>query len=76
MPLYNTYRLFVKKYNLSVQFLLTSALYSDNIQLITLFHTHMCHLEEKNSPMYDEGMYKAEIEDTLQIFNVRISDYI
>ena len=52
------------------------ALYSDNMQLITLFHTHMRHLEEKNSPMYDEDMYKAEIEDTLQIFNVRISDYI
>lgn len=43
---------------------------------ITLFHTHMRHLEEKNSPMYDDDMYKAEIEDTLQIFNVRISDYI
>ena len=52
------------------------ALYSDNIQLITLFHAHMRHLEEKNSPMYDEDMYKAEIEDTLQIFNVPISDYI
>ena len=52
------------------------ALYSDNIQLITLFHTHIHHLEEKNSPMYDGDMYKAEIEDTLQIFNVRISDYI
>lgn len=52
------------------------ALYSANMQLIILFHTHMRHLEEKNSPMYDEGMYKAEIEDTLQIFNVRISDYI
>lgn len=51
-------------------------LYSDNIQLITLFQTHMRHLEEKNSPMYDEDMYKAEIEDTLQIFNVPISDYI
>lgn len=36
----------------------------------------MRHLEEKNSPMYDEDMYKAEIEDTLQIFNVPISDYI
>lgn len=36
----------------------------------------MRHLEEKNSPMYDKEMYKAEIEDTLQIFNVRISDYI
>ena len=52
------------------------ALYSDNMRLIILFHTHMRHLEEKNSPMYDEDMYKAEIEDTLQIFNVRISDYI
>lgn len=52
------------------------ALYSDNMQLITLFHAHMRHLEEKNSPMYDKEMYKAEIEDTLQIFNVRISDYI
>ena len=52
------------------------ALYSDNMQLITLFHAHMHHLEEKNSPMYDEDMYKAEIEDTLQIFNVRINDYI
>ena len=52
------------------------ALYSDNMQLITLFHAHMRHLEEKNSPMYDEDMYKAEIEDTLQIFNVPISDYI
>ena len=52
------------------------ALYSDNMQLITLFHTHMRHLEKKNSPMYDEDMYKAEIGDTLQIFNVRISDYI
>ena len=52
------------------------ALYSDNMQLITLFHAHMRHLEEKNSPMYDEDMYKAEIEDTLQIFNVPIGDYI
>ena len=52
------------------------ALYSDNIQLITLFHAHIRHLEEKNSAMYDEDMYKAEIEDTLRIFNVRISDYI
>ena len=52
------------------------ALYSDNIQLITLFHAHMRHLEEKNSPMYDEDMYKAEIEDTLQIFNVPVCDYI
>mgnify|MGYP001648565978 FL=1 len=52
------------------------ALYSDNMQLITLFHAHMHHLEEKNSSMYDEDMHKAEIEDTLQIFNVRISDYI
>ena len=52
------------------------ALYSDNIQLITLFHAHMHHLEEKNSSMYDEDMYKAEIEDTLQIFNIPISDYI
>lgn len=52
------------------------ALYSDNMQLMTLFHAHMRHLEEKNSPMYDEDMYKAEIEDTLLIFNVPISDYI
>ena len=52
------------------------SLYSDNMQLITLFHAHMCHLEEKNSPIYDEDMYKAEIEDTLQIFNVPIGDYI
>lgn len=52
------------------------ALYSDNIQLITLFHAHIHHLEKKKSPMYDKDMYKAEIEDTLQIFNVRISDYI
>lgn len=52
------------------------SLYSDNMQLITLFHAHMRHLKEKNSPMYDEGMYKAEIEDTLQIFNVPICDYI
>ena len=43
------------------------ALYSDNMQLITLFHAHMRHLEEKNSPMYDEDMYKAEIADTLRI---------
>ena len=49
------------------------ALYSDNMQLMTLFHAHMCHLEEKNSPMYDEDMYKAEIEDTLLIFNIEIS---
>ena len=41
------------------------SLYSDNMQLITLFHAHMRHLEEKNSPIYDEDMYKAEIEDTL-----------
>lgn len=52
------------------------ALYSNNIQLITLFHAHMHHLEEKKSPMYNEDLYKAEIENTLQIFNVRISDYI
>lgn len=52
------------------------ALYSDNMQLITLFHAHMRHLEEKNPPIYDEDMYKAEIEDTLQIFNVPIGDYI
>ena len=52
------------------------ALYSDNMQLITLFHAHMRHLEEKNSPMYDEDMYKAEIEDTLQIFNVPVKEYI
>lgn len=51
-------------------------LYSDNIQLITLFQAHMRHLEEKNSPMYDEDMYKAEIEDTLQIFNVPVKEYI
>ena len=51
-------------------------LYSDNIQLITLFHAHMRHLAEKKSPMYDEDMYKAEIEDTLQIFNVPICYYI
>lgn len=52
------------------------ALYSDNMQLITLFYAHMRHLEEKNSPIYDEDIYKAEIEDTLQIFNVPIGDYI
>ena len=52
------------------------ALYSNNTQLITSFHAHMHHLEEKNSPMYDEDMYKTEIDDTLQIFNVPISDYI
>ena len=51
-------------------------LYSDNMQLVTLFHAHMRHLEEKNSAMYDEDMYKAEIEDTLRIFNVPINDYI
>lgn len=51
-------------------------LYSDNIQLITLFHAHIHHLEKKKSPMYDEDMYKTEIEDTLLIFNVPISDYI
>lgn len=51
-------------------------LYSDNIQLITLFQAHMRHLEEKNSPMYDEDMYKAEIEDTLRIFNVPIEEYV
>lgn len=51
-------------------------LYSDNIQLITLFHAHMRHLEEKNSPMYDEDMYKAAIEDTLRIFNIPIEEYI
>ena len=50
--------------------------YSDNIQLITLFHAHILHLEEKNLPMYDKEMYKAEIEDTLQIFNVSICDYL
>lgn len=52
------------------------ALYSNNIQLITLFHAHMHHLEKKKSPMYNEDLYKAEIENTLQIFNVHISDYI
>ena len=52
------------------------ALYSDNMQLITLFHAHMRHLEEKNSPMYDEEMYKAEIEDTLRVFNVPIEEYV
>lgn len=52
------------------------ALYSDNMQLITLFHAHMRHLEEKNSPMYDEEMYKAEIEDTLWVFNVPIEEYV
>ena len=52
------------------------ALYSDNIQLITLFHAHIHHLEKKKSPMYDEDMYKAEIEDTLQIFNVPIKEYV
>ena len=51
-------------------------LYSDNIQLITLFHAHIHHLEKKKSPMYDEDMYKTEIEDTLLIFNVPIGDYI
>lgn len=51
-------------------------LYSDNIQLITLFQAHMRHLEEKNSPMYDENMYKAEIEDTLRIFNIPIEEYV
>ena len=51
-------------------------LYSDNIQLITLFHAHIRHLEEKKSPMYDKDMYEAEIEDTLRIFNVPICDYI
>lgn len=52
------------------------ALYSDNIQLITLLHAHMRHLEKKNSHMYEEDMYNAEIADTLQIFNVPIRDYI
>ena len=51
-------------------------LYSDNIQLITLFHAHMHHLEEKKSPMYGNDMYKAEIEDTLRIFDVPVGDYI
>ena len=46
------------------------------VQLITLFHAHMRHLEEKNSPMYDEDMYKAAIEDTLRIFNIPIEEYI
>ena len=41
------------------------ALCSDNMQLITLFHAHMRHLEEKKSPMYDEDMFKAEIEDRI-----------
>ena len=45
-------------------------LYSNNIQLIALFHAHIRHLEEKKSPMYE-----AEIEDTLQIFNVPIKEY-
>lgn len=52
------------------------ALYSDNIQLITLFHAHMRHLGKKNSALYGEDMYQAEIEDTLQIFNVLILEYI
>ena len=52
------------------------ALYSDNMQLITLFHAHMRPLEGKNSAMYDDDMYKTEIEDRLQIFNVPICDYI
>lgn len=51
-------------------------LYSNNIQLITLFKTHIRHLEEKKSHMYDEEMYKAEIEDTLPIFNVPIEEYV
>ena len=46
-------------------------LYSHNMQLITLFHAHMRHLEEKNSPMYE-----AEIENTLRIFNVPIEEYV
>ena len=44
------------------------ALYSDNMQIITLLRADMDHLEKKKSPMYDEEMYKAEIKDTLQIF--------
>lgn len=52
------------------------ALYSDNMQLITLFHAHMHHLEKKKSPVYNEDIYKTEIRNILQIFNVRISDYI
>ena len=52
------------------------ALYSDNMQLITLFHAHMHHLEEKKSHIYDEDIYKAEIDDTLRIFNVPIKEYV
>lgn len=51
-------------------------LYSNNIQLITLFHAHIRYLEEKKSPMYDKDMYEAEIEDTLRIFNVPIEEYV
>lgn len=52
------------------------ALYSDNMQLITLFHAHMHHLEEKKSHIYDEDIYMAEIDDTLRIFNVPIKEYV
>lgn len=55
---------------------MSMALYSNHMQLIILFHAHMHHLEERNSPMYDDEMYKAEIEDTLQLFHVHIRDYI
>lgn len=49
---------------------------SSNMQLITMFHAHINHMEQKESGKYDEDMYKAQTESTLRNFNVKIEEYI
>ena len=52
------------------------SLYTPCIQVITLFHAHMRIKEEKASPLFDEDTFKFKIEDTLNIFNVPIKEYV
>lgn len=45
-------------------------------QVIALFEEYEKLQKEKASPLYDEEAYKTEVDDTVHIFNVPISEYI
>lgn len=45
-------------------------------QVIALFEEYEKLQKEKASPLYDEETYKTEVDDTVHIFNVPISEYI
>lgn len=45
-------------------------------QVIALFEEYERLQKEKASPLFDEDAYKAEIDDTMRLFNVPIKDYV